>query len=631
MKRYEKAIINSIEDNRSIPKQEFSTYLDKYGSDILDVLFSYINQKLDDYTGSSSLGNLDVAFSYLEKILTNTEYDRKLIARKINKLDEKITTVEFERQKKFANYEASIEELESLREKIMKLDSFTRVDINEYQLMRLILNQKVDIKRVGQIFRVFPDIVNIKDKSGKTLYQNVIKKYLESVEKLDEENILYYSNVISTISSQKSFSLSTKDRKACLQEVMNALDKFSCMKGHRRERKMRIEYTKTIKERISDNSESKEDIEYIASKYGIELLLPEHLQMYYHDDHVVDGRLMNDFYSITIDKGAFIIDDALSCVRLPNGNYLLGVHIADPLGYYEYYHPVVQEAMARESNIYLPVRYQVDHGDNFSKTIPIFDYDFSANVASLKQGILKYTRSHYFEINREDGIVMEAHPKTITRISHNKSFEEIEEVLNKGSKDPQLHELVNNLREVTEILETIYKPQKLYLEVTTEKDDNHYAHRIVDMAQLLIGNRVADKFAENGYPCLYRVLKIDQEEDENIAKVIKTLQNTYGKNKINQLHEILKGLYPKGRYDLTGAHEGLNLDHYCRVHSPLRKAPDILMEYAQEVCFDKQPTDKELYSLEEEIKSKKDLINQKEDKIALFKEEVNRKLVKRRR
>ncbi len=631
MRRYEKAILNSIKDNRTISKQEFAIYLDTYGSDILDGLFDYINQILDDYTGSSKLENLDVAFSYLEKILTNTEYDRKLITRKINKLDEKINTIEVERKKKFPDYKSSIKELESLRKKILKLEDYTEVDINEYQLMMLILNQKIDIMRVGRIFKIFPDIVNIKDKNNVSLYQNVIRKYLENVEKLNEENILYYSNVISTMTSQKSFNLSQKDKRACLQEIMNALDKFNCMKGHRKDRKKRVELTKNIKEMISSNSEQKEDIELIASKYGVELILPESLQMYYQQDFEVDGRTVNTDYSITIDKGAFIIDDALSCKRLPNGNYLLGVHIADPLGYYDYNNPVVQEAMKRESNIYLPIRYQLDEKNNFSKTIPIFDYNFSANVASLREGEYKYTRSHYFEINKHDGIISEIHPKTITKVNQNRTFSEIEEILEKGSTDNELHELVNNLRDVTEILETIYKPQKLYLEVTTEKDGNNYSHRIVDMAQLLIGNKTADRFAEKGYPCLYRVLSIDQEEDENISKVIKTLQTTYGKNKINQLHEILKGLYPKGKYDITGAHEGLNLDHYCRVHSPLRKAPDILMEYAQEVCFDKEPTDEELYKLEDEIMSKKELINQKEDKISLFKEEVNRKLVKRRR
>ncbi len=631
MKKYEKAIIRSIEDNRSLPKQEFSLFIDEFGADLLDVLFDYINKRLDDYFGSSSLENLDIAFSYLEKSLTNTIYDRKLIARRLNKLDEKISTIESERKKKFANYDSNITELEHVREKLNGLEVYLKEDINEYQLMKLILDKKMDIMRVGKVFKIFPDLINIRDKHNVSLYQNVIKKYLKSAEELDEENVLYYSNIISTMMSQKSLNLSSKDKKACLQEVMNALDKFNCMKGHRRDRKKRIEYTKTIKEMISNNSETKEDIELIATKYGIRLVIPESLETYYQDSFVVDGRPINEDYSITIDKGAFIIDDALSCKKLPNGNFLLGIHIADPLGYYDYYSPVVQEAMKRESNIYLPIKYQLDNDNNYSKTIPIFDYDFSSSVASLKQGVYKYTRSHFFEISKTDGIISEIHPKTITKINQNKTFAEVEDILQNGTSDTKLHNLVNNLRQVTEILETIYRPQKLYLEVTTEKDGNNYAHRIVDMAQLLIGNKVANNFAEKGYPCLYKVLTIDQEEDENISRVIKTLQNTYGNKKINQLQEILKGLYPKSRYEMEGAHEGLNLDHYCRIHSPLRKAPDILMEYAQEVCFDKEPTDKELYELEDEIKQKKELINQKEDKISLFKEEVNRKLVKRRR
>ncbi len=233
MKRYEKAIYNSIKENRIISKQEFANYLDTYGADALDVIFDYINQMLDNYTGSTKLESLDVAFLYLERILTNTEYDRKLINRKINKLDEKINTIEVERKKIFPNYKASIKELESLRKKILKVEDYTEVDINEYQLMKLILNQKIDIMRVGRIFKIFPDIVNIKDKNDVSLYQNVIKKYLENVESLNEENILYYSNVLSTMTTQKSFNLSPKDKRACLQEIMNALDKFiQKIKGH---------------------------------------------------------------------------------------------------------------------------------------------------------------------------------------------------------------------------------------------------------------------------------------------------------------------------------------------------------------------------------------------------------------
>lgn len=629
MKRYEKAIIKSIENQRRLPKQEFASYLDEYGSDILDRLFVLINKRLDDYYGDSTFTDLDLAFSYLEKTLSNTEYDRKLIARKINKLDEKISTIECERKKKFSNYKKSIKELERLRKKINGLEEFLKTDINEYQLMKLIIEKRIDITKVGRVFKLFPEIVNIRDKNNVLLYQNIIKQYIKSVESLKEDKILYYSNILSTISSQKSFHLSEKDRKECLKDIMDAIDNINCIKGDRRERKKKIEYIKSIKETISSKNDIKEDIEIIASKYGINLLLPAYLESYYDNNIVVEGKPVNKNYTISIDKNAFIIEDALSCIKLPNGNYLLEVHIANPLGYYDYYNPIIQEAMKRESNIYLPIKIQTANG--FSKAIPMFDYNFSSEVASLKENTYKYTRSHIFEINKHEGIIREYHPQTITKVNKNMTFSEIEEILKYGTHNDNLFDLVNNLRDVTQILETIYKPQKLYLEVTTEKDENNYAHRIVDLAELLIGNKVANNFSEKGYPCLYKVLSIDKEEDENIAKVINNLKSAYGNSKVSQLHEILKGLYPRGRYDIEGAHEGLNLPHYTRVHAPLRQAPDLLMEHAQEVCFDKEPTDKELYILEKEILNKKELINQKEDKIRLFKEEVNRKLVKRHR
>lgn len=633
MKRYEKAIIKSIEMNKTMSVQEFSSYIDTFGSDIIDSLFNYINDRLDNYTGSSSLDNLDVAFSYLERTLLNTDYDRKLVNRRFNKLIEKIDRIEVERKKYFSNIEETINNLEKVKSKIEDIHSITDEEINKYRLIDYIIENRYDISYINQIFSKLPDIVNVRTKEDISLYEKITDRFIESIDNLSEEDMLYYSNIISLINAQKSFKLKEQDQRKVLKKIYNKLDKIHVEKNSRRDRKKKLEWINNLKELVVSKDVINRDIEHIASKYNIEIFFPEDLEMYYQDNLVIDDRLVTDDYIITIDKHAEVIDDGLSCKKLPNGNYLLGVHIADPLGYYDYESPIIQEAINRTNNIYLPIKYTGK--DNFkSSAIPIFDYSFGANVASLKANGKKYARSHYFEINPNEGIVDEYHTKSLVNISKNSTYDEIEKVLEKGSKDTEYNDTIQNLRDVTEVISHIYEPSELYNKLEDDdlstKQVNNYAHKIVRLSEILVGERVANIFAEKGYPCLYRVHHIKEEEKKALGRVVKGLRETYNSNQIDALNSVISGIYPKGMYDLSGSHDGLKLEHYSRVHSPLRRAGDLIMDYAQSICLDQTPTDEALYLLEEELKEKKEILNQKESKISLFKNEIKRTFKKRR-
>ena len=93
----------------SMGVQEFSAYIDSFGSDILETLYSYIDERLDTYVGEDDIDNLDIAFKYLERVLLNTEYDRELSNYRIGKLYQKINRIGVERNKKFANVDAAPE------------------------------------------------------------------------------------------------------------------------------------------------------------------------------------------------------------------------------------------------------------------------------------------------------------------------------------------------------------------------------------------------------------------------------------------------------------------------------------------------------------------------------------------
>ena len=147
---------------------------------------------------------------------------------------------------------------------------------------------------------------------------------------------------------------------------------------------------------------------------------------------------------------------------------------------------------------------------------------------------------------------------------------------------------------------------------------------------LLTGNRVGTFFADNDYPCLYRVLRFDEEETRKLQAYIQGLTESYGGEQYQKLNQLVNGLYPKGWYALEGSHEGLGLDHYCHITSELRRGADIVVEHGLEVCYDKTPTDKELYKLQEEMQRRANQINAKQDPIEWFVRDYKRAYQKRR-
>ena len=146
---------------------------------------------------------------------------------------------------------------------------------------------------------------------------------------------------------------------------------------------------------------------------------------------------------------------------------------------------------------------------------------------------------------------------------------------------------------------------------------------------MVTGNRVANFFAKNNYPCLYRVHEVNESNIIKLQAMIDNLNRTYG-DQFEQLYSLLNGLYPKGWYDVKGSHYGMGLEHYCHCTSGLRRAADIVVEHALEVCYDRQPTEEDLIKLQNEINSVVGRINAKQSPIEWFIKDYKNAYQKRR-
>jgi hypothetical protein len=539
MKNIEKSLTNYVAGcGPQVNSDLLCMYAEKDANDVINILFKLINHELDLVDGTDSLDRVVSLFDYIKIILVNCdETNRKIIHRRLHKLTEKIDRVKLENKNKFYDKEKAYEELDKVDEQIGELEmTVAEKNTNQYDFMNYLVGVIRNITYVEYTLSKMPHLVNVKDKEEVPLFRNVVMKYLEAIENSeDDEDVLYYANLISLILSCQSFDLKEVEKRKCLDEIYKCINRLSVNKKAHKMNKEKIEWLNNLVNSIKSTNEVEHDIERFASKYRIGVVFPEHVQVEAHlakvpkTGEMTDREVIDD-YIITIDKAsAKEIDDALSCKKLPNGNYLLGVHIASVLGYFMYDSGIVEEAIERREAIYLPKKYQ-DKTDDFNRTIPILPYEFSAETASLIPNSPKLTRTYYFEIDKDGNIVNERFIKSIITNCRQTTYDEIDKVLKKGSDCPELNELVTNLHEVTQILEKKYKGTDFYESFKENTQDSadlrikkDGAQKLVYYPVLLTGNRVAEFFYRNNYPCLYRVHEVNEDNIKKLQAMVDNL------------------------------------------------------------------------------------------------------------
>ncbi len=640
MRNIERALTSFVKGNGPrISNRILTAYAEKDANSLINILFNVINEELDNIKGTVPFDKIRELLKGIYVILgISNDVDRKIVSRKLNKLSEKIERIQLEQRKRINHPDKAKKSFQKIQEEIEHLQDQTEEKENkQYDFMSYLVEEIQNISYLEYTMSKLPNLINTKDKEGHSFFRRIVEQYIKAQEENDREKILYYSNVISLVLSDKKLSLPDIEKRRILDIIYQATNRASV--SRRENRKEMLQELRELADNIKYAGEKTSRVEQLSKKYNIAIAFPQPIldQIQFlkpNYSSMPDRRVIQEFI-ITIDgAGASEIDDALSCKKLPNGNYLLGIHVASVLGHFPYESDIVKEALSRTASIYLPKKYK-----NQDRVIPMFPYEFGANKGSLLENQQRLTRSYYFEISKDGEIVQEVFPKTIITSNRRTTYREIDRVLEHGSKDLQLQETVQNLKEVTDILDKVFKPSRLYEKIKEYTDDASDlrvkrigAEKIVAQTMMLTGNRVANFFADpkRDYPCLYRVLKVDEEDSRKLESMINNLIKTYGGGQYQKLYQLVDGLYPKGWYAMEGSHDGLGLDHYCHCTSELRRGADIVVEHALEVCYDKEPTDKELDKLAAEIKLRAAEINAKADPIDWFIKDYKRAYQKRR-
>lgn len=597
-------------------------------NEVMNIIFDIINDQLEQFDGTESLDRVINLLKSLSILIENyNTIDRKLLNRKINKLKQKIDTLESERT--FLDNKKANKSLGRLMDVADIIESDNQdLENKPYIFIRYLIKKIKNIKYIEYSFKKLDTLVNAKDKNDNTLIFNLIKNYIDSLEEDNIKDYQYYHYLINLVMSQKKFHLKDSEKNKCLSLLYKKLYEISGIKNSKRiEKQGKI--NELIKKIEGENTNSL-NAEDILKKYNISIHFPNNImnELKLIDYKINDeNRPIVEEYIITADtKNSNILDDGRSCRKLENGNYLLGTHGISVLGYLSYNSSIIQEALQREENFRIPNYRNKDFLS--SSIVTIFPKEFS-NSLSLLPNEYRYGRSYFFEITKDGEIINERFLKTIIKSNKKFSYTDLDEIIKTSEiNDIKLQELISNLKQVSIILKRKYNKANKYKtlknkNLTILDDDVRFlSAQIIANTSILTGERVAKYMRRNNIPCPYRVQKFNEEDVKKIKEMTESLNRTHGGKKFQTISKLFEGLYPNSYYALEGPHQGLGLESFVQVNSELRRASDILLEYCMENGIDKKPTDKVVYNLEKEVQERVNVFNEKQTKIKYLQREL---------
>ena len=334
-------------------------------------------------------------------------------------------------------------------------------------------------------------------------------------------------------------------------------------------------------------------------------------------DELKKRKDYRDILTFTIDPvDAKDFDDAISIRNLDNGNYEIGVHIADVSHFVKPDSILDKSAYERATSVYLPDRVN-----------PMLPERISNELCSLRPNEDKYTFSVIFQITNRGEIKHKWIGRTITHSDHRFTYEDVQQIIEtKEGLYDKAHLLLNNLakhfrkerfdngainfssQEVRFTLDENGKP--IGIIIKESKD----AHKLVEEFMLLANRTIAEyvsriKSNKEPVPFPYRIH--DTPDDEKLkpfaafakkfgytfdihdeAAVIRSFNNLLkdvnGKPEQHVLEQLGIRTMAKAVYTSKNiGHYGLGFEHYCHFTSPIRRYPDVMVHRVLQECLDK--------------------------------------------
>ena len=386
--------------------------------------------------------------------------------------------------------------------------------------------------------------------------------------------------------------------------------------------------TGTIIEVLGKPGEHNTEIHAILAEYGLPYDFPTEVERFadtldtsIKEEEIAKRRDMRDVLTFTIDpKDAKDFDDALSFVVLENGNYEIGIHIADVSHYLVPDTILDDEAYERATSVYL-----VD------RVVPMLPEVLSNNACSLRPNEEKYTFSAIFEMDKDANIKDQWFGRTAINSNERFAYEEAQHIIE--TKEGSIPKDIS-------IREDAYTVQEDVVEATLEMDrmakimrgrrmqegalsfdkvevrfnlneesepvgvyfkESKDANKLVEEFMLLANRKVAE-FIGKQKPKKTFVYRIHDDPNEDKLIALNSIVSRFGhkldfkdKKSISaSLHQLLSDVKGKKEQNLVDTltirsmskaiyttqnigHYGLAFDYYTHFTSPIRRYPDVMV------------------------------------------------------
>ncbi len=316
-------------------------------------------------------------------------------------------------------------------------------------------------------------------------------------------------------------------------------------------------------------------------------------------DEIKKRRDLRKELIFTIDPvDAKDFDDAVSLDMLKNGNYRLGVHIADVSHYVKEGTALEAEALERGTSVYL-----------MNDVVPMLPEKLSNDICSLKEKVDRLVFSCFVEIDKKGSIISYEICKSVINSKKRFTYEEVQEIL-----DKQKGKFLDKLNEMNELHKILFarrlKEGSLDFESTEVKAEieNGLIKSIKPKERLdsmrliedfmLTANKCVTLFIErqkNKPPFIYRIHDIpDKKRIQELSQFVKQFGITLNPESKKSIQKMLMDVQGKPEEFLISditirsmskaiyseeniGHYGLGFDHYTHFTSPIRRYPDLVV------------------------------------------------------
>ena len=511
-------------------------------------------------------------------------------------------------------------------------DYIDKYDGSKYDFINFLV---FDVKRISLItdaIRRFPYIVNFETKDGDILIDKVLKKYILEIgqytknyelNKLDD--VIYYDEVLKLLLNSSKLIFNVADRQKWLNYISNLINNIDSSKYNNLTKQKYVFFLNDLSyilRGINNNN-----LEYLKYKYDIKEHFNQSISLecerMLENVYTNDKRKIIDDMIITVDGvDAHEIDDALSIKKLENGNFLLGVHIADPLFYINNNSVIYDEAKRRTTSIYLS-----------NLTVSMFPSELSSNSANLLERKMRPATSYYYEISNNGDVVDYKFYKSYINVYKNITYDTFNSILVNGCDDIEMCKMIEDLTELEPLLAKKYNIDPYYEKINrsdanitdTNIVGDSIAEKVVESAMIFNNYMIAQYFNQNKLPFIYRIHAMDEDTLKRISQFSESIKLDGSELEYLKYIEFIKNLYPKATYSMINqGHYGLGISAYTHITSPLRRFADIVASECLNKMYFKSFDDSDVYQMEDEIKKSVEAINQKRLSIEIFSEKYEK-------